>query len=69
MVLDGISSELIRRDCLPVCLTCGFHGEVQSADLTAEEEPLMDRIVSVTVDFTGRLIGNAPEASNFMPLY
>ena len=57
MELDDRSSKLLHRDRLPVCLTSGFHGDAQSADLTAEEEPLMDRIISVTVDSSGRLIG------------
>ena len=57
MELDGKSSELINRERLPVCLTCGFHGDVQSADLTAEEELLMERTISVTIDSSGHIIG------------
>ena len=66
MELDGKSGELIQRDFLPLCLTCGFHDDIQSADLSAEEEALMDRVVSVTIDFSGRLIGSVPGALYFI---
>lgn len=54
----------VNPDRMPVSLTCGFYGDSLSADLTAEEEQLMDCTVTVTVDAAGRLIGTLPASQN-----
>ena len=48
---------LMDKERLPVSLTCGLYKSTLSADLTAEEEQLMDCTVTVTIDSIGRLIG------------
>ena len=52
-----ILCNLVSLDHLPVSLTCGFYGGAFSADLTAEEEQLVDCTISVTVAASGLLIG------------
>lgn len=41
---------------LPFSLTCLLHGKYILADPTAEEEDIMDTLVTVVVDSLGRLV-------------
>lgn len=59
--------QLMREGKLPVCLTCGFYGNTLSADLTAEEEDLMDCSISVCLDSSSRVIGEPMRAKMHPP--
>jgi hypothetical protein len=56
---DGGEAPLcaLQLRCLPVSLTCGLYGGRTVVDLTAEEEAVVDQVVSATVDREGNLLG------------
>ena len=43
--------------CMPVSLTCGFHGASLIVDPAAAEEPLLGSTVAVILDEAGDLLG------------
>lgn len=48
---------LLNTDCIPLALTCGFYKDKLIVDPTAEEESLMQTLVTTTVTASGRLVG------------
>lgn len=55
---DGGEAPLcaLQLRCLPVSLTCGLYGGRTVVDLTAEEEAVVESVVSATVDREGNIL-------------
>lgn len=53
----SISCRSLTLACMPVSLTCGFHGASLIVDPSASEEPLLGSTVAAILNEAGDLLG------------
>lgn len=53
----GSAIGLIKKKCIPLATTCGLYKDKLITDPSAEEERLMDTLLTIALDGSGRMIG------------